>query len=195
MSKPGDVYLYSSFGYNLIGAAIEGVTRQTYLEYMQENIWNPLLMFNTYGDIADSKMVHKSKFYYPNEEEAKPYDLSYSHASGGLISTTDDLLKFGNEFLYGNLFDTEWKKIIFKTQYTTARKPTNYGLGWYLGKDINQNKIWYHVGESPSSGAILIIYPDNDIVISLLANTPIIVNSDDGLPIEMQKLGELIYGK
>ena len=195
MSKPGDEYLYSSFGYNLIGAAIEGATRQTYLEYMQENIWNPLLMFNTYGDIADSKMVHKSKFYYPNEEEAKPYDLSYSHASGGLISTTDDLLKFGNEFLYGNLFDSEWKKIIFKTQYTTTRKPTNYGLGWYLGKDINQNKIWYHVGESPASGAILIIYPDNDIVISLLANTPILVNSDDGLPIEMQKLGELIYGK
>ncbi len=104
MSKPGNQYLYSSFGYNLIGAAIEGASGQTYLEYMQDNIWKPLLMFNTYGDIADSTMIHKSKFYYPNEEEAKPYDLSYAHASGGIISTTDDLLRFGNEMLYGGLF-------------------------------------------------------------------------------------------
>jgi CubicO group peptidase (beta-lactamase class C family) len=193
MSKPGDQFLYSSFGYNLIGAAIEGASKQTYLEYMKENIWKPLLMFNTYGDIAGSTMIHKSKFYYPNEEEAKPYDLSYAHASGGVISTTGDLLRFGNEMLYGGLFKYSFKKKLFKTQYTKDRKPTDYGLGWYIGKDINRYKIWYHVGQSPSSGAVLIVYPDDDIVISLLANTPILVNSDDGLPIEIQKLAELIY--
>jgi len=130
MSKPGDEFLYSSYGYNLIGAAIEGASEQTYLEYMQEHIWKPLLMFNTYGDIADSTMIRKTKFYYPNEEEAVPYDLSYSHASGGLISTTDDLLRFGNEMLYGGLFKYSFKKKLFKKQYTTDGKSTHYGLGW-----------------------------------------------------------------
>lgn len=195
MYKPGDAYLYSSFGYNLIGAAIEGVSGQTYLEYMQEHIWKPLLMFNTYGDIADSTMVHKSKFYYPNKKEAEPYDLSYGHASGGVISTTNDLLKFGIEMLYGNLFKYSFKKQMFKTQNTTDGEPTPYGLGWYIGKDKNEKKIWYHVGQATSSGAILIIYPNDDIVISLLSNTPILVNSEDELPIEIQNLGELIYQK
>jgi CubicO group peptidase (beta-lactamase class C family) len=195
MYKPGDAYLYSSFGYNLIGAAIEGASGQTYLEYMQEHIWKPLLMFNTYGDIADSTMVHKSKFYYPNKKEAEPYDLSYGHASGGVISTTNDLLKFGIEMLYGNLFKYSFKKQMFKTQNTTDGEPTPYGLGWYIGKDKNEKKIWYHVGQATSSGAILIIYPNDDIVISLLSNTPILVNSEDELPIEIQNLGELIYQK
>lgn len=195
VAEPGTQYVYSSFGYNLIGAAIEGATEQTYLDYMLEQIWNPLLMFNTYGDIADSTMVNRTKFYYPNEEEAKPYDLSYGYASGGIISTTDDLLRFGIEMLYGDLFKYSFKKQMIKTQYTTDGKPTPYGLGWYIGKDIKGKKIWYHVGQAPSSGAILIIYPDDDIVISLLSNTPILVNSEDGLPIEVQKLGELIYQK
>ena len=192
MSSPGDQYLYSSFGYSLIGAAIEGASGQSYLEYMQENIWKPLLMSATYGDIADSTMIHKAKFYYPNEEEAKPYDLSYSHASGGLISTTDDLLKFGNAVLYGDFFDGRFKKQWFKTQYTTDKKPTNYGLGWYLGKDSDNRKIWYHVGQSPASGAVLILYPDEGIIIALLANMPILVNSDDGLPDEVLQLGNLL---
>ncbi|WP_405205371.1 serine hydrolase [Aquimarina sp. LLG6339-5] len=195
MSKPGDQYVYSSFGYNLIGAAIEGASGQTYLEYMQEHIWNPLLMFNTYGDIADSTMVNKSKFYYPNEEEAEPYDLSYGHASGGIISTTDDLLKFGIEIIYGNFIKYNFKKQMFKTQYTKDGKPTPYGLGWYIAKDMNGKKIWYHVGQGPSSGAILLVYPKDDIVISLLSNTPILVNSDNGLPVEVLKLAELIYQK
>jgi len=193
MAKPGNQYLYTSFGYNLLGAAIEGASGQTYLEYMQDNIWKPLLMSNTYGDIADSTMINKTKFYYPNEAEAEPYDLSYSHASGGLISTTEDLLKFGNELLYGHIFESSFKNKLFETQYTTDKSPTNYGLGWYIGKDLNGHKIWYHVGQGPSSGAVLILYPDEGIVISLLANMPILVDSDDGLPMEVQKLAALIY--
>lgn len=193
ISKPGDEYLYSSFGYNLIGAVIEGASGQTYLEYMQNQIWKPLSMSNTYGDIIDSTIVNKSKFYYPNEEEALPYDKSYVHPGGGLISTTEDLLKFGNELLYGDFFKNSFKNKLFEIQYTSDKKPTNYGLGWYIGKDTNNHRIWYHAGQSPSSGAVLIMYPDDGIVISLLTNTPILVNSDDALPIEVQKLGELIY--
>ncbi len=193
MSKPGDQYLYSSFGYNLIGAVIEAASGQTYLEYMQDHIWKPIAMSSTFGDIIDSTIVNKSKFYYPSQEEAPPYDKSYAYPGGGLISTTEDLLKFGNELLYGEFFENSVKNQLFKTQYTTDKRPTNYGLGWYLRKDPNGHNIWYHVGQSPASGAILILYPDDGIVISALTNTPILTNTNDGLPMEVLKLGALIY--
>lgn len=193
MSKPGNEFLYSSYGYDLLGAVIEGASGESYLDYMQHNIWKPLLMSNTYGDISDSTIINKSKFYYPNEEEASPYDLSYGYPSGGLISTTEDLLRFGNELLYGSFFEDRFKNKLFETQYTTDKNLTNYGLGWYIGKDINGHRIWYHVGELPSTGAVLILYPDDGIVISLLTNTPILTNALNGLPMEVQKLGGLIY--
>ena len=192
MSKPGQQFLYSSFGYNLLGAVIEGASGENYLDYMEHNLWKPLLMTNTYGDIADSTITNTRKFYFPNEEEAKPYDLSYGHPSGGLISTADDLLNFGNELLYGSFLNPDFKKMLFEKQYAN-QNPTSYGLGWYIGKDVNGHSIWYHAGELPSSGAVLILYPDHGIVISLLTNTPILTNASDGLPLEVKELGELIY--
>ncbi|MEP4027696.1 MAG: serine hydrolase domain-containing protein, partial [Nonlabens ulvanivorans] len=193
MSEPGTDFLYSSYGYDLLGAVIEGASGESYLDYMQYNIWEPLLMSNTYGDISDSIMINKSKFYYPNEHEAKPYDLSYGYPSGGLISTTEDLLIFGNELLYGDYFDEKLKNKLFESQYTIDKKLTNYGLGWFIGKDFNGHSILYHVGELPSSGAVLILYPDDGIVISLLSNTPILTNALNGLPLEVQKLAAAIY--
>ncbi|MFK7952746.1 MAG: serine hydrolase [Ekhidna sp.] len=193
MSKPGDQFLYSSFGYNLLGAVIENASGQTYLDYMQGNIWKPLQMHNTYGDIKDSTMVNKSKFYYPNEEEAIPFDLSYNHPAGGLIATSDDLVLFGNELLTGDFFKSDFKKELFQTQYTVDQTATSYGLGWYIGEDMNGHRIWYHAGEGPSTGALLLLYPDDDIVISLLTNTPILTNAPDGLPLEVLKLGAFLY--
>ncbi len=185
--QPGSQYLYSSYGWNLIGAIIEGASGQNYLDYMYNNIWKPLSMVQTYGDIADSLMINKSKFYLANGEEAEAYDLSYKYPSGGLVSTTDDLVKFGNELLYGNYLDTTLKKQLFETQYTTDKKATNYGIGWNLEKDKNGHRIWFHAGDLLEGSAYLILYPDDDLVVAFLAN------SREGLSFDIQKIGELFY--
>ncbi|MFK7952310.1 MAG: serine hydrolase, partial [Ekhidna sp.] len=107
--------------------------------------------------------------------------------------TSDDLVLFGNELLTGDFFKPDFKKELFKTQYTADQTATNYGLGWYIGEDMNGHRIWYHAGEGPSTGALLLLYPDDDIVISLLTNTPILTNAPDGLPLEVLKLGAFLY--
>ncbi len=190
--KPGSQFLYSTYGYQLLGAVIESVSNQTYLNYMQENIWKPLSMCSTYGDIKDSVMVDKSKFYDTRGNEAKPYDLSSSYPSGGLISTTEDLLKFGNGILGTTFLHPEVKKELFERQFLKDGTKTNYGLGWYLGEDNNNHKMWYHSGELPSSGAILIVYPDDDIVISLLTNSPILTIEPDGVPKILHEIREVM---
>lgn len=127
--KPTTQFLYTSYGYNLLGAVIESVTRQTYLNYMQDNIWKPLDMNHTYGDVKDSIMLNKSLFYYPKGAEAKSYDLSYMYPAGGLISTTEDLLKFGNSMLSDTFLGSKFTKELFTKQYLEDGSSTNYGLG------------------------------------------------------------------
>jgi CubicO group peptidase (beta-lactamase class C family) len=185
--KPGTQYHYSSFGWNLIGAIIEKVSKHNLLDYMYNNIWNPLGMMQTYGDVADSIMTDKSKFYYVTGEEAESYDLSYKYPSGGLISTTEDLVRFGNELLYGNYFDKALTKQLFETQFTSDNIPTNYGLGWNILEDRNGHRVWYHAGDLLESSGFLLIYPDDGIVIAFLAN------SRDGLSFDIQNIGELLY--
>lgn len=185
--EPNTQFHYSSFGWNLIGAVIEGASGQNYLQYMNRNIWQPLKLSSTCGDDTKSTINNRSKFYDATGQENDLGDLSYKYAGGGLLSTTEDLIKFGNELLHGKYIDTNLKKVLFESQYTTDKKATGYGIGWYTGKDKNGHRIWYHAGDSFSSSSYLIIYPDDDIVIAFLGN------SQAGVLFDVQKIGELFY--
>ncbi|MBS1638494.1 MAG: serine hydrolase [Bacteroidetes bacterium] len=187
--KPDTKFHYSTFGWNLIGAIIEKVSGKDYLTYMTENIWKPLALENTCGDNIKDKISNRSKFYDITGEENELGDLSYKYSGGGLLSTSKDLVKIGNEILFGSYFDKNQKSILFQSQYTSDNKATGYGLGWYIGKDKNGHRIWYHSGDSFSSSSYLIIYPDDDIVISFLANSQI------GTALNIEQVGELFYEK
>jgi len=185
--KPETRFYYSTFGWNLIGALIEKVSGKDYLTYMAENIWKPLGLQNTCGDNIKNKISNRSKFYDVSGEENDLGDLSYKYSGGGLLSTSKDLIKIGNEILYGSHIDTKMKKSLFQSQHTSDNKETGYGLGWYIGKDKNGHRIWYHSGDSFSGSSYLIIYPDDDIVVSFLANSQI------GTTFDIEQIGELFY--
>ncbi|MGD2245604.1 MAG: serine hydrolase domain-containing protein, partial [Candidatus Aminicenantes bacterium] len=47
VAEPGTRYHYSSYGYNLLGAVIEGVAGESYGDYIRKNIFIPLGMTNS----------------------------------------------------------------------------------------------------------------------------------------------------
>jgi len=107
---PGTTYSYSSFGYMLLGLIIEQVTGQTYLHYVQENIFNPLGIPDTEIGLARSL----PEFHHPREPwysssfvgtsvfppyMTVPLPDGGSHmeavkGAGGLIASSRALLKF-----------------------------------------------------------------------------------------------------
>ena len=185
--EPGTAFNYSSFGWNLVGAIIESVSSKTYVQYMQEDIWAPLRLYHTCADDVQQKIPNRSKFYDAAGDENDLGDLSYKYSSGGLLSTTHDLVKLGNELLHGTYIDPALRKVLFQSQFTSNKKETGYGLGWYTGKDKNGHRIWYHAGDSFSGSSYLIIYPDDDIVIAFLAN------SQEGIYFNVHQVAELFY--
>lgn len=187
--EPGTRFYYSTFGWNLIGAIIEKLSGKDYLTYMEANFWKPLGLENTCGDNPNNMISNRSKFYDATGDENDLGDFSYKYAGGGLLSTGKDLIKIGNEILNGSYIETRMKKSLFQTQRTTDNKETGYGLGWYIGKDKNGHRIWYHSGDSFSSSSFLLIYPDDDIVVSFLANSQIGTNFD------IEQIGALFYQK
>jgi hypothetical protein len=136
---------------------------------------------------VQKKHKHRSKFYDATGQENDLGDFSYKYSGGGLLSTTSDLLKIGNDILYGNFLDPKHKSMLFESQFTTGGQKTNYGIGWYTNKDKNGRRIWYHAGDSFSGSSYLIIYPDDGMVVSFLAN------GQEGVWFDVQKIGELFY--
>jgi CubicO group peptidase (beta-lactamase class C family) len=185
--RPGSRYLYSSFGWNLIGAIVESIADERYLDFMQKNVWGPLNMTNTYGDVKDSTTALVSQSYSVLGEELERDDVSYKYPSGGLVSTATDLLRFGNELLHPKYLDPALTAQLFQPLFTDDGKSTHYGLGWNVSKDKHGHRVWFHAGNLPGGSALLVLYPDDDLVIAFLSNT------QEGLLFEIERVAELYF--
>ncbi|XP_038603248.1 serine beta-lactamase-like protein LACTB, mitochondrial [Tachyglossus aculeatus] len=101
--KPGSQFLYSTFGYTLLGAIVERASGQKFVDYMQK-IFHDLGMPTTVQEENEPVIYNRARFYMYNKKGRlvnTPYvDNSYKWAGGGYLSTVGDLLRFGNAMLY-----------------------------------------------------------------------------------------------
>ncbi|XP_041355824.1 serine beta-lactamase-like protein LACTB, mitochondrial [Gigantopelta aegis] len=101
--KPGSNFLYTTHGWTLVSAVVEGAAKKSFTVVM-EMLFKDLGMENTYLDLNDILIYHRSRNYIKDKNgrlRNAPYvDNSYKWAGGGFLSTVEDLVKFGNAMLY-----------------------------------------------------------------------------------------------
>ncbi|MCY1722764.1 serine hydrolase [Prolixibacteraceae bacterium Z1-6] len=161
--EPGTAYSYSSYGFNLLSAAIEGASGEEFLTYMKEKVFNPLGMNETTAERMDSLIIYRAGYYDMSERKVinAPYvDNSYKWAGGGFISTSEDLVKFGNAMLNNTLFSEETKLQLITPQKLKNGKVTEYGMGFFSGADDYGRYYYGHGGGSVGGCGNLIIYPE-----------------------------------
>jgi CubicO group peptidase (beta-lactamase class C family) len=92
-------------------------------------------------------------------------------ASGGLISTVDDLARFDLAIKRGVLLQPDTLAAAWRPPVGRDGQPLPHGLGWFV-QSYNGNRIvWqYGVGENGSSSLIVTIMP-RGITLILLANS------------------------
>ncbi|NJM53191.1 MAG: beta-lactamase family protein [Blastocatellia bacterium] len=98
--EPGTKNQYSNGGYVLLGAIIEKISGQSYYDYVQKNIFDPLGMKDTKFFEFDEKVANLAEGYTSmdaekgkrrNNLDTRPAKGS---SAGGGYSTAKDLLKF-----------------------------------------------------------------------------------------------------
>lgn len=174
--EPGTRYSYSTYGWSLISAVIEGAGGQPYLDFMNTRVFGPLGMHNTVAEFVDSLIPHRARFYTRGDSgggviNATFVDNSYKWAGGGFLSTTEDLGRFGDALLDGTLLKPATVQLLWTSQKTRDGKETGYGMGWRTDKDsAGRRRVW-HSGGSEGGTAYLLIYPDQKLIISVLVNS------------------------
>jgi CubicO group peptidase (beta-lactamase class C family) len=99
--KPNEKYSYSNFGYGILGLAISRAVGRPFIELVQENIFSPLKMNNTYFILPNDKVNHLAvgtmKKGYENfnaiyllEQKGRGYKVPV----GGVYSTPNDYAMF-----------------------------------------------------------------------------------------------------
>lgn len=185
--EPGSKFHYSTFGFSILGAIIEKVSGESYAAYMEKSVWQPAGLSNTTLDDITQKHPNRSKFYDLDGKENELGDWSYKYAGAGILSTAEDLARYGQAILSSTLIDQRTQQLLFTEQTTSDGKTVGYGLGWYLGTDKNAHRVWKHAGDSFSSSSFLYLYPDDGLVIALLSN------SQDGAAFAIEHLASLFY--
>lgn len=181
--EPGN-YNYTTYGYTLLSAVIERAiqvaNKDSKLEQI-EDTWIKTLqrdwdLRETYLDQEERVISKRSKYYlrsgYNGSLINAPYtDLSVKWAGGGLISTTDDLVKFGNALIdcYKGKEGAKLKRQTLDLLWTEVKK--SYGLGFQLIEPKKGEEFTvYHSGGALGASSILIMFPDSEIVVAILTN-------------------------
>ncbi len=175
LHKPGSVYRYSSYGWNLLSAVAEGASGKPFLELMDEEVFTLLDLQNTTPDYVDQLISHRTRFYIvSNSGEIlnAPYvDNSYKWAGGGFLSTTEDLIKFAEAHRNPGYLKQETLDLLIASQIKDNGEKTNYGIGWRSGED-DYDRGWYgHTGGSVGGITVLRIYPEEALVIAMVSNS------------------------
>jgi serine beta-lactamase-like protein LACTB, mitochondrial len=174
LSVPGEKYAYSSYGFNLISAVMEGASGQQFLPYMSATVFTPLGLTNTIPDDVTRAIPERTRYYKTNGAggfELEPdVDNSYKWASGGFLSTPEDLVRFGSAHLHAGFLTQASLDALFTSQKTPDGKETGYGIGWSVTKDKNGHLIWSHTGGAVGGTSILAIEPDSRVVIAMIVN-------------------------
>ncbi|WP_372973719.1 serine hydrolase domain-containing protein [Muriicola sp.] len=170
--KPGTGYLYNSFDWVLISLAMEEVSGMSFVRYVKEKVLDPLGMENTQEEVPGDLPENTAVFYTRTRSGFRPsveVDNRYKLAGGGFLSTTEDLTRLGRACLEGSLVPAETMRE-FLTAQNVGGESTYYGLGWQVSADPEGRPFVGHVGNGVGGYSNFFVYPEEEIVISLLIN-------------------------
>ncbi len=172
-AEPGTKYIYSSYGYNLLGAVIEGASGQSYADYMSENVWKPFGMNHTRMDIAEEIIPNRASVYRIRGGEIKNdefVDISSRFAAGGVLTSVKDMLNFSRGLDKGCVLPLQAQEKMYDSMQTKDRRFTGYGMGWRTGY-LSGSWIVYHRGRQAGSTAHLLRFPNKNFAAFVASNT------------------------
>lgn len=169
---PGTKWSYCNSGYTLAGKIIEVVSGISYPQYLEEKLFKPAGMNNTYYG-NNQKVIEKRAYPYQeiNGEiiNAEYVSISQRFSSGSIISTAEDLFIW-NEALKKNILINSNSLGLARTEFKLIDgSGTGYGLGWNIS-DVNGSVTYEHAGSINGYRSNEIYMPNEDIFIVILTN-------------------------
>ena len=172
IAEPGTRFRYTSYGYNLLGAVIEGASGESYGGYMRRHVWGPLGMDATVLDDPDAVIAHRVRGYRLAGKEWKNsefVDISSRFSAGGTRASVPDMLAFGRGVHAGKILSAASVAAMVQPMATRAGRLTNYGMGWEVLPTGGRYAI-AHSGQQPETVTYLYSFPSRKLTIAVAAN-------------------------
>jgi serine beta-lactamase-like protein LACTB len=190
--EPRTKFLYSTYGYTLLGCAVEGASGKRFADYLRERIFEPSAMERSRSDDVFELIPHRAHGYTRNGagelQNSGLADTSYKIPGGGLCSTAADLGRFVIALQKGTLLKRETLEAMFEGQKTRDGKPTGYGLGWETDS-WKERREAFHAGGQQRVSTLLYMRPQERFAVIVLAN---LESSGKGLVALARRISEIL---
>ena len=178
--EPGTDFAYSSYGFVLASAAMEGASGSSFDALIKDTLATPLGMQNTMreglaaGDFATPYEIRGDKYKTPY-----PANNSNRTAGGGFVATPTDLVLMTQEIMNGSYLEPSTKEALFFTPQKLEDgniNEQNYALGWRSHtwqRMFNGERdvfVAHHYGKASGGESFLIMFPEYNLSISIVAN-------------------------
>ena len=139
-------FMYCNTNYALLALLVEHVTKTSFPEAMQQIVFRPLKMKNTFI-LQEEDMESAAKSFYQRGPRVYPYDrLDLIYGDKNVYTTPRDLLNFSKAMFAKNFLREDLYKMVFEPYSNERPGINNYGLGFRM-KVFNENeKLTYHNG-------------------------------------------------
>jgi len=163
-AQPGTQWIYSNFGYCILGRVIEQVTGQPYAAYVQANILAPCgingmqIARNSEHDRATNEVIYIGQY----SEEPYKINITRMDSTAGWIASSTQLVQFLNHVAGAPNIPALLKPQTIATMTTPAPAypagDARYARGWMVSS--NGAGSWWHSGSLPGSTALMVRNPD-----------------------------------
>jgi serine beta-lactamase-like protein LACTB len=170
VAAPGERFSYSSYGFNLLGAAVENAASAPFAKTVEEVLLRPLRMRSTR---LGGSPTPPTRFYEVTVSRravlAPRIDLSDRYPSGGFVSTAEDLVRLGVGVIDPSFLNAEVQSLLFSSQRTRSGEATGYGFGFEV-RESPLGVMAGHTGNVVGGTAFLLIHPRTRVVVALTTN-------------------------
>jgi len=181
VAPPGTKASYSSYGYNLIGAAIQSASGVKYQDYVNREIISRLGLRNTGFDDVRRVLPNRARRYsyfdpwtFAVDSNAvyrvPDWDYSHNTAGGNMYSTAADLARLGQAIEQPGLLSKESLDLLYRRPSVGAVQ-ASMSFGFFPSDSTAPHRILGIGGSNAGLQAGLSVYPEQDLVIVVLANT------------------------
>lgn len=174
LHEPGTKYHYTTYGFNLIGAAVEAVAGMPFAEFVRRRIFIPAGMRETIPDIQAQIIPGRAEGYFRDAsgrlKNSALADVSNKLPGGGFIGTARDLCLFASAFHEGRLVSAGTRELMLQPGRLAGGTATTYGLGWSLSATGAEPASVGHGGGQPRVATLLLTYPALGVTTALMCN-------------------------
>ena len=170
--NPGEKFSYTTYGFNLVGAVIEGASGEDYVDYMLEHVCRPAGMVNIRPDSPAKIIPHRAAGYRksgPVLVNDIAVDISNKIPGGGWCATPGELARFAIALCQGKLVSAESLEQMWTPQKTAGGEQTNVGYGCFIDA-LDGDRLISHSGGQPKVSTFLVFSPSKKTAVALMCN-------------------------